>query len=93
MDPPLWLLVPWLVFAIGIGLKAWKVIRLLNRQCAAVLGGWNGSEQGWRGTGSGVSRCDEAAETPGERMLHRGMARRPGAGSPQSTETVPRRLA
>jgi hypothetical protein len=24
--------VPWLVFAVGIGLKTWKVTRLLNRQ-------------------------------------------------------------
>jgi hypothetical protein len=32
MDHPLLLLVPWLVFAVGIGLKTWKVTRLLNRQ-------------------------------------------------------------
>ncbi len=32
MDHPPWLLVPWLVFAVGIGLKVWKVTRLLNRQ-------------------------------------------------------------
>ena len=32
MDHPLWLLVPWLVFAVGMGLKAWKVTRLINRQ-------------------------------------------------------------
>jgi len=32
MDQPLWHLLPWLVFAVGIGLKAWRVIRLLNRQ-------------------------------------------------------------
>jgi hypothetical protein len=32
MDHPLWLLVPWLVFGVGIGLKTWKVTRLLNRQ-------------------------------------------------------------
>ena len=32
MDHPLWCLVPWLVFAIGIGLKTWKVTRLINRQ-------------------------------------------------------------
>ena len=32
MDHPLWILVPWLVFVIGIGLKTWKVMRLLNRQ-------------------------------------------------------------
>lgn len=32
MDHPFWLLVPWLVFAIGMGLKAWKVTRLINRQ-------------------------------------------------------------
>jgi hypothetical protein len=39
MDPSFWLLVPWLVFAVGIGLKAWKVIRLLNRQvCSNVWG-------------------------------------------------------
>ena len=28
MDP----LVSWLVFAVGMGLKAWKVTRLINRQ-------------------------------------------------------------
>ena len=32
MDHPLWILVPWLVFVIGIGLKTWKVMGLLNRQ-------------------------------------------------------------
>ncbi|QPN56571.1 hypothetical protein I1E95_16205 [Synechococcus sp. CBW1107] len=32
MDHPFWLLVPWLVFAGGMGLKAWKVTRLINRQ-------------------------------------------------------------
>ena len=32
MDHPFWLLVPWLVFAVGIGLKAWKVTRLINSQ-------------------------------------------------------------
>ena len=32
MDHPLWLVVPWLVFAVGIGHKTWKVSRLLNRQ-------------------------------------------------------------
>ena len=32
MDHPLWLLVPWLVFAVGMGLKAWKVTWLINRQ-------------------------------------------------------------
>ena len=30
MDQPLWHLLPWLVFAVGIGLKTWKVTRLLN---------------------------------------------------------------
>ncbi len=32
MDHPIWLLVPWLVFSVGIGLKAWKVSNLLSRQ-------------------------------------------------------------
>lgn len=32
MDHPFWLLVPWLVFAVGMGLKDWKVTRLINRQ-------------------------------------------------------------
>ena len=32
MDHPLWLLLPWLVFAVGMGLKAWKVTRLINPQ-------------------------------------------------------------
>jgi hypothetical protein len=37
MDHPLWLLVPWLVFTVGIGLKALKITRLINRQmgCSA----------------------------------------------------------
>ena len=32
MDHPFWLLVPWLVFSFAVGLKAWKVTRLINRQ-------------------------------------------------------------
>ena len=32
MDHTIWLLVPWLVFAVGMGLKAWKLTRLINRQ-------------------------------------------------------------
>ncbi|MCP9858162.1 MULTISPECIES: hypothetical protein [unclassified Cyanobium] len=32
MDHPFWLLVPWLVFSIGMGLKTWKVTRLINHQ-------------------------------------------------------------
>ena len=32
MDHPFWLLVPWLVFSIGMGLKALKVTRLIKRQ-------------------------------------------------------------
>jgi hypothetical protein len=32
MDQPIWLLVPWLVFAIAALLKAWKVGRLINQQ-------------------------------------------------------------
>ena len=30
MDQPIWLLVPWLVFAIAAVLKAWKIGRLIN---------------------------------------------------------------
>jgi hypothetical protein len=48
MDHSLWLLVPWLVFAVGIGLKAWKVTRLLNRQM--------------RSSGLGVERFRAALE-------------------------------
>ena len=32
MDHTIWLLVPWLVFAVGMGLKAWKLTRLMYRQ-------------------------------------------------------------
>ena len=56
MDHPLWLLVPWLVFAVGIGLKAWKVTRLLNRQVRSSA--WGGGtvpsrlERNWQRTQS-----------------------------------------
>jgi hypothetical protein len=56
MDHPLWLLVPWLVFTVGIGLKAWKVTRLLNRQVRS--SGWGverfraGLERNWQQTQS-----------------------------------------
>lgn len=32
MDQPIWLLVPWLVFAIAAMLKAWKIGRLINNR-------------------------------------------------------------
>ena len=32
MDQPIWLLVPWLVFAIAAVLKAWKSGRLINNR-------------------------------------------------------------
>ncbi|MFM9089002.1 MAG: hypothetical protein ACKOPT_12860 [Cyanobium sp.] len=32
MDHPLWLLVPWLVFAIAVGFKVWKFTRLIHYQ-------------------------------------------------------------
>jgi hypothetical protein len=32
MAQPIQLLLPWLVFAIALGLKTWKVSRLINRQ-------------------------------------------------------------
>jgi hypothetical protein len=32
MNQPIWLLVPWLVFAVAAALKAWKVGRLINNQ-------------------------------------------------------------
>ena len=32
MDQPIWLLVPWLVFAIAAVLKAWKISRLINNR-------------------------------------------------------------
>jgi hypothetical protein len=31
MDQPIWLLVPWLVFAVAAALKAWKIGRLINQ--------------------------------------------------------------
>jgi hypothetical protein len=38
MDQPIWLLVPWLVFAIAVVLKAWKIGRLINNQLRPQLG-------------------------------------------------------
>jgi hypothetical protein len=32
MDQPIWLLVPWLVFAVAVALKAWKIGRLVNNR-------------------------------------------------------------
>ncbi|MCX5954406.1 MAG: hypothetical protein NTZ40_13140 [Cyanobacteria bacterium] len=32
MDQPIWLLVPWLVFAVAVALKAWKIGRLINHR-------------------------------------------------------------
>jgi hypothetical protein len=32
MDQPIWLLVPWLVFAVAAVLKAWKIGRLVNNR-------------------------------------------------------------
>ena len=32
MAHPIGLLLPWLVFAIAVGLKSWKVSRMINRQ-------------------------------------------------------------
>ena len=32
MDQPIWLLVPWLVFAVAAALKAWKIGRLVNNR-------------------------------------------------------------
>ena len=52
MDQPLWHLPPWLVFAVGIGLKAWKVTRLLNRQVRSSAWGVErfraGLERNWQ---------------------------------------------
>ena len=52
MDHPLWHLVPWLVFAVGIGLKTWKITRLLNRQMRSSAWGLErfraGLERNWQ---------------------------------------------
>ena len=32
MHHPLWILVPWVVFALAAGLKAWRLMTLLRRQ-------------------------------------------------------------
>ena len=32
MNQPIWLLVPWLVFAVAAALKAWKIGRLVNNR-------------------------------------------------------------
>jgi hypothetical protein len=32
MDQPIWLVVPWLVFALAAALKAWKIGLLINQQ-------------------------------------------------------------
>ena len=38
MDHPIGLLVPWLVFAVAIALKAWKFGRLINNRWRPQLG-------------------------------------------------------
>jgi hypothetical protein len=52
MDHPLWLLVPWLVFAVGMGSKVWKLGLLLNRQLLSSRWGIErfraGLERTWR---------------------------------------------
>jgi hypothetical protein len=52
MDHPLWLLVPWLVFAVGMGSKVWKLGLLLNRQLHSSRWGIEqfraGLERTWR---------------------------------------------
>ena len=32
MHHPLWILVPWVVFALAAGLKAWRLMALVRRQ-------------------------------------------------------------
>jgi hypothetical protein len=32
MSQPLWMLVPWAVFAVAVGLKLWRLTGLLRRQ-------------------------------------------------------------
>jgi hypothetical protein len=35
MDQPLWMLVPWAVFALALGVKAWRFAALFRRQLRA----------------------------------------------------------
>jgi hypothetical protein len=35
MDHPLWMLVPWVVFALALGVKAWRFAALFRRQLHA----------------------------------------------------------
>lgn len=48
MDHPIWLLVPWLVFALAAFLKAWKIGWLINNQLRSKLGGTAGGIERFR---------------------------------------------
>jgi hypothetical protein len=47
MAHPIGLLLPWLVFAIAVGLKTWKVSRLINRQVRSSP--WEMKAASWTG--------------------------------------------
>jgi len=47
MAHPIGLLLPWLVFAIAVGLKTWKVSRLINRQ--VLSSPWEMKAAAWTG--------------------------------------------
>jgi len=38
MHHPLWILVPWVVFALAAGLKAWRLMALVRRQRLPLAG-------------------------------------------------------
>ncbi|MFM7548196.1 MAG: hypothetical protein ACKO8I_04850 [Cyanobacteriota bacterium] len=58
MDHPIWLLIPWLVVAGGVGFKCWTLTRLIRRQ--VLSSAWwmerfkAELERTWSGPGRGV---------------------------------------
>ena len=91
MAHPIGLLLPWLVFAVAVGLKTWNTYRMINRQVRNSPGEWSAFEPRWSGTGSEVSRCVDSGRKPRRATDPPGLSRTHQA--PQSTETVPRRRA
>ncbi|MEX0588589.1 MAG: hypothetical protein WD136_04965 [Cyanobium sp.] len=38
MEHPFWILVPWAVFALGMGLKVWRIYGAMRRSAVPALG-------------------------------------------------------
>ena len=65
MDQPIWLLVPWLVFAVAAALKAWKIGRLINNRLIK-----NQQHSQRRGTALGIERFRAELELVWQRSQH-----------------------